>query len=119
MRKLLVATFVLGAFLANEFAFAAPAADKKEGKTEAVAKDANAIGFDSIGFTDSTVSVVSLGGVMPSSATVKDKTYLLSRNLFVFTKGAPSSLSAKLIDYLRSKSCQEEIVVKEGYVSFK
>jgi phosphate transport system substrate-binding protein len=83
---------------------------------QAVAKDKNAIGFDSIGFVDSTVKAVSLDGKAATSATVIDGTYGMGRQLLCCTKGTASGLSAMYIDYLRSKDCQDNIVVKEGYV---
>lgn len=86
---------------------------------QAVASNVNAIGFDSIGYVDSTVKVVSIDGITPSTKTVKDGTYLMCRSLRVFTKGAPSLLDAKFIDYLKSEACQQNIVVKEGYISIR
>ncbi len=86
---------------------------------QAVAKSENAIGFDSIGFLDNTVKAVSLEGKEATSDNVKSGAYPLSRNLLVFTNGKPQGASAVLIDYLRSKVCQDNIVTKEGYVPFR
>ena len=83
----------------------------------AVARDANGIGFDSIGFVDSTVKALSVNDVKPSEATVNSGAYPASRSLYVFTKGKPGQTEAKIIDYLRSLECQNEIVTKEGYVA--
>jgi phosphate transport system substrate-binding protein len=85
----------------------------------AVAKDANGIGFDSIGFVDSTVKALSVNDVKPSAATVNNGTYAGSRSLYVFTKGKPGAAEAVIIDYLRSQECQNDIVVKEGYVALE
>jgi phosphate transport system substrate-binding protein len=84
---------------------------------QAVAADENAIGFDSIGYVDSTVRAVSLNGIDASDATVKNATYPLSRSLYVMTKGAAAGINARLIDYLRSSTVQQEIVQKEGYIT--
>jgi phosphate transport system substrate-binding protein len=84
---------------------------------QAVAGQANAIGYDSIGFVDSTVKAVSLDGVASNAASVKSGSYLMGRDLFAVTKGRPSGASAMFIDYLRTKDCQDNIVVKEGYIS--
>lgn len=83
---------------------------------QAVAKDKNAIGFDSIGFVDSTVKAVSLDGKSATSATVISGSYGMGRQLFCLTKGDASGLSAIFIDYLKSQDCQDNIVIKEGYV---
>ncbi|MDR2615279.1 MAG: phosphate ABC transporter substrate-binding protein PstS family protein [Oscillospiraceae bacterium] len=84
---------------------------------QAVAKSENAVGFDSIGFVDSTVKAVALDGVSPGEQTVKNGSYPLSRSLYVLTKGRAEGLSARLIDYLRTAGVQNSIVKKEGYIS--
>jgi phosphate transport system substrate-binding protein len=83
---------------------------------QAVAKSEYAIGFDSVGFLDNTVKAVSLDGKAASVANVKSNSYLLGRELFIVSKGAPSGLSAMFVDYLRSNDVQKNIVVKEGYI---
>ena len=83
----------------------------------AVAKDANGIGFDSIGFVDNTVKALSVNSIKPSATTVLDGTYPGSRSLYVMTKGAPGKTEAMIIDFLRSAECQKDIVEKEGYVA--
>lgn len=85
----------------------------------AVAGSANAIGFDSIGYVNSTVKAIPLAGIMPSPATVKNGAYSISRDLWVFTKGRPTGVYAMLIDFLRSDYCQNNITVREGYVSIR
>ena len=82
----------------------------------AVAASKNAIGFDSIGFVDSTVKALSLDGKKATSATVINKTYGMSRQLYVCTRGKATGINAMFIDYLRSMDCQNSIVEKEGYV---
>ncbi|MDR1542113.1 MAG: substrate-binding domain-containing protein [Clostridiales bacterium] len=84
---------------------------------QAVASSANAIGFDSIGFVDSTVSAVSLDGISANETTVKSAAYPLSRSLYVLTKSNATGINAKLIDYLRTPSVQTDIIEKEGYIS--
>ena len=85
----------------------------------AVANNANAIGYDSIGYLNNTVKAVTLAGIMPSAATVKNGAYSISRDLWVFTKGRPTGVYAMLIDFLRSEYCQTKITVPEGYVSIR
>jgi phosphate transport system substrate-binding protein len=83
---------------------------------QAVAGNKYAIGYDSIGYVDSSVKVVSLDGITATSATVINKTYGMSRELYCCTKGSATGLSAMFIDYLRSDDAQTNIVAKEGYV---
>ena len=84
---------------------------------QAVAENANAIGFDSVGFVDDTVNALSLDGVTASASSVKSGSYAMGRSLFVLSKSAPTGNAAKFIDYLRTADCQKNIVEKEGYIS--
>ncbi|MPM57578.1 hypothetical protein SDC9_104400 [bioreactor metagenome] len=86
---------------------------------QAVAAEKNAIGFVSVGFTDSTVKTLSLGNITPNNDTISSGAYSLSRSLYVFTKGKPSDAAAVFIDYLKSQVCQSEIVSAEGYISIR
>jgi len=82
---------------------------------QAVAKNANAIGFDSIGFVDATVKAVSLDGIDATADSVISGKYAMGRSLYVCTRGKASSLAAMYIDFLRSTRGQE-IAYKEGYI---
>lgn len=84
---------------------------------QAVAGNKYAIGYDSIGFVDSTVKAISLNGITATSSTVVNKSYGMSRELYCITKGGATGLSAMFIDYLRSDDAQKNIVAKEGYVT--
>jgi len=84
---------------------------------KAVSSNANAIGFDSIGYADASIKVVPIDNIKPSAETVKSGSYLLSRSLRVLTKETPDGVYAKYIDYLKSNACQKDIVIKEGYIS--
>jgi phosphate transport system substrate-binding protein len=86
---------------------------------QAVAKDKNSIGFDSIGFVDSTVKALSLDGKQATAETVINNTYGMGRQLFCCTKGRAAGLGAMFIDYLKSADCQNNIVEKEGYVKLR
>ncbi|MCL1872987.1 MAG: phosphate ABC transporter substrate-binding protein PstS family protein [Clostridiales bacterium] len=86
---------------------------------QAVAKDANAIGFDSIGFVDKTVKALSLNSIAATSESVLSGKYGMGRELLCCTKGKATGLTAVFIDYLRSRDCQDNIVVKEGYVKWR
>lgn len=86
---------------------------------QAVAKDKNAIGYDSIGFVDQTVKAVSIDGKTAEAKTVLEGNYLMGRQLYLCTKGEAKGLAAIFIDYLRTAENQKEIVEKEGYIMFK
>jgi phosphate transport system substrate-binding protein len=53
--------------------------------------------------------------VMPSVATVIDKSYPISRPMFMYTPGDPSAHVKKYIDWILSPAGQH-IVEKTGYV---
>ncbi len=57
---------------------------------ETVASKAGAIGYISSGYVNNTIKAVKYNGVAPSVQTAKDKTYTLSRYLYLVTKGQAS-----------------------------
>ena len=86
-----------------------------------VAQTPNAIGYISIGYLDNTVKalpIVTTNGhvIVPSVATVKDKTYPIHRDLYMITNGKPTGLANDYINFLLSPAGQQ-IVVAQGYVA--
>jgi len=89
--------------------------------TQTIAQTPGAIGYVSIGYITSDVKAVPIWYnankiVTPSVATVKDKSYPLSRDLYIITNGQTSPLTQDFINYLLSADGQK-IVADEGYVS--
>ncbi len=84
----------------------------------AVASDPNAIGFVSVGHIDTTVTPVALDGVTPTLDTVKQGTYKVARGLYSNTKGSPTGLTAKFIDYMLSPEGQQ-IAAQKGFIPVK
>lgn len=84
----------------------------------AVANDPNGIGYVSVGHMDDSISPVTLDGVNPTIKTVKDGSYKISRGLYSNTKGDPTGLTKKFIDYLFSPEGQK-IVVEKGFIAVK
>ena len=82
----------------------------------AVAGNANAIGFVSVGYVDNTIKALTIGGRTASDSTIMAKTYPLSRFIYVCTRDRATGVSAVFIDYLRSLDCQENIVKANGFV---
>lgn len=83
---------------------------------QAVAKNKYAIGYDSLGFLDSTVKSVTLDSVEANAANVKSAKYGMGRSLYLLTKGKATGTSAMFMDYLRTADAQKNIVIKEGYL---
>ena len=54
-------------------------------------------------------------GIVPSIATVLDKTYPISRPMFMYTPGEPSPEAKKYLDWILSDAGQK-IVEQTGYV---
>ena len=80
-----------------------------------VAGNENAIGYIGLGYIDSSVKVMKIDGVTPSSTTVKDGTYLLSRALYMYTKGTPSGVAKDFINFILSDEGQN-IVEEVGFI---
>lgn len=81
----------------------------------AVAKDPYGIGYVSVGHIDRTVAPVSLDGVTPSIGAVRNGSYGISRGLYSNTRGEPTGLPRKFIEYLRTPAGQA-IIRKHGFI---
>jgi len=88
---------------------------------EQVGKTPGSLGYSGLGYATGAVKVVKVslkkGGpaIMPSIATVSDKTYPISRPMFMYTPGDPPERVKKYIDWVLSKPGQA-IVQLTGYV---
>jgi phosphate transport system substrate-binding protein len=81
----------------------------------------NAIGYDGLGYVTPEVKVIAVskldGGpyIMPSAATVNDKTYPIARDLYMYTHGQPSGAIKDYLDWVVSPEAQK-IVTDLGFV---
>lgn len=87
---------------------------------QTIAQTPGAIGYISIGYVSSDVKALPIRysaekTVPPSLGTVKDRSYPISRELYVITNGQPSGLTADFIRFMLSADGQK-IVAEEGYV---
>jgi phosphate transport system substrate-binding protein len=88
---------------------------------QTVAQTPGSIGYVSIGFVSKDVKALPIWYnadkiIAPGLATVKDKSYPVSRELYVITNGQPSGLTGDFIQYILSEEGQK-IVADEGYVT--
>jgi phosphate transport system substrate-binding protein len=88
---------------------------------QTVAQTPGSIGYISIGFVSKDVKALPIwynaNRIVPASIeNVKDKTYPVSRDLYVITNGQPSGLTGDFIQYILSPEGQK-IVADEGYVT--
>jgi phosphate transport system substrate-binding protein len=84
----------------------------------AVANDPHAIGYVSVGHIDETVAPVALNNVIPSLESVRNGEYPVARGLYSNTRGEPTGLTQKFIDYLFSKEGQA-LAAKKGFIPVK
>jgi phosphate transport system substrate-binding protein len=88
---------------------------------QTVQQTPGAVGYVSIGFLSPEVKALPIWYnankiIAPTVVTVKDKTYPVSRNLYVITNGKPTGLAGDFINYILSPDGQK-IVASEGYVT--
>ncbi len=71
------------------------------------------IGYISLGYLDTSVKAVKYEGVEANKDNAVNKSYSLSRYLYMFTKGEASGLAKAFIDFVLSDRFQDEVVAKE------
>jgi phosphate transport system substrate-binding protein len=81
-----------------------------------VGESIGAIGYISVGFVDKSVKALAVDGVAPTEANITAKRYPISRLLHFFTKGQPSGLAKKFIDFVLSPAIQEGVVREAGFL---
>lgn len=88
---------------------------------ELIAKTVGAIGYSGLGYATSAVKILKITtakggqGVSPSVATVHDKTYPISRPLYMYTPGEPSAAAAAYLAWILGAEGQK-IVQETGYI---
>lgn len=93
-----------------------------EGIIAEVRENPNAIGYDGLGYVTSEVKMVGISSledpdvfVIPSVESVANGTYLISRNLYMYTPDAPTGIIKEYINWIHSAEAQE-IVAELGFV---
>lgn len=81
----------------------------------AVSQDPYGIGYVSVGHIDASVAPVTFDGVVPTVQTVKSGQFKIARGLYSNTKGEPTGLTRKFIDYLFSPEGRA-IVQEKGFI---
>src|SRR5262245_59970536 len=95
-----------------------------EGIISEVRDNPNAIVYDGLGYVPKDLKMVAIakeaGGayVLPSIATVNDKTYAIARDLYMYTNGEPQGTLKEYLDWILSPEAQE-IVAELGFVPVK
>lgn len=81
-----------------------------------VAGDPNAIGYISLGSLDDTVKAVSIDGVAPTAAAVKEGSYAIARPFNIVTKGEPTAPAADFLAFIMSAEGQA-VVGDNNYIA--
>ena len=76
---------------------------------QTVAKNKNAIGYVGLGYLVKDIKPVTISGVTASMKTAENRTWPISRELYLFTNGHPTGEAKKLIDYTLSKDGQRSV----------
>ncbi len=88
---------------------------------ELVAKTPGAIGYAGLGYATGEVKILKVSkkkgepAIKPANATVLDKTYPISRPMFMYTPGEPSPGVKKYLEWIMTDAGQK-IVEQSGYV---
>jgi len=92
-----------------------------EGIIAEVRQNPNAIGYDGLGYVPKDLKMIAIaeeaGGayVLPSIATVNDKSYAIARDLYMYTDGEPTGIVKDYLDWIVSAEAQQ-IVADLGFV---
>jgi phosphate transport system substrate-binding protein len=107
----------------NKFFFSADTLllPSSEGIISEVRDNPNAIGYDGLGYVTPEVKMIALAKkvsdtfVIPSAATVTDKSYPISRSLYMYTHGQPSGAIKDYLDWIKSAEAQK-FTIQLGFV---
>jgi len=92
-----------------------------EGIIVEVRQNPNAIGYDGLGYVPDdlkTIAIAKEAGssyVLPSIATVNDKSYAIARDLYMYTNGEPIGIIKDYLDWILAPDAQD-IVAELGFV---
>lgn len=81
-----------------------------------VASTPGAIGYAGLGYINENVRVVTVENIMPTEATVKNASYPLSRQLYMYTNGSAKGELGKFIAFIQSAEGQA-LVKKQGFIT--
>jgi phosphate transport system substrate-binding protein len=94
-----------------------------EGIISEVRDNPNAIGYDGLGYVVPEVKILEIAKdenslyILPSVETVNDKTYPISRDLYIYSQGEPIGIVKDYLDWILSAEAQE-IVYDLGFVPY-
>ena len=83
---------------------------------QAVAKNKNAIGYIGLGYLNSSVRALTVGGVQGTKDSTLDGTFPVSRPLYMFTSGWPKGDALNFINFVMHPEKGQKLVEKTGFV---
>ncbi len=95
-----------------------------EGIVAEVRQNPNAIGYDGLGYVPKDLKMIAIAPkegqpyILPSIATVNDKSYPIARDLYMYTNGQPTGPLKEYLDWILSPDAQQ-IVADQGFVPVK
>jgi phosphate transport system substrate-binding protein len=95
-----------------------------EGISAEVRQNPNAIGYDGLGYVTADMKVLAVSKsadgpyILPTIASVNDKTYPIARDLYMYSRGQPSGAVKDYLDWILSAAAQK-IVAQLGFVPVK
>jgi phosphate transport system substrate-binding protein len=95
-----------------------------EGIIAEVRQNPNAIGYDGLGYVPKDLKMIAIAPqegdayILPSAATVNDKSYPIARDLYMYTNGEPKGIVKTYLDWILSPEAQQ-IVTDLGFVPAK
>jgi len=95
-----------------------------EGIIAEVRQNPNAIGYDGLGYVPKDLKMIAIAPkegdtyILPSVATVNDKSYPIARDLYMYTDGEPKGIVKAYLDWILSSEAQQ-IVTDLGFVPVK
>ena len=82
-----------------------------------VADTPGAISYVAFSYVTKDVATLAIDGVAPNDDNVKTNKWIIWSYEHMYTKGQPTELTKKFLDYVLSDKVQKEIVAKLGYIA--
>jgi phosphate transport system substrate-binding protein len=82
---------------------------------QTISKNRYAIGYIGIGYLNTSIKALTVGGIQATAETAVSKQYPIARPLYMYTNGEPQGETAGYIKFVLSPAGQK-LVAKEGFV---
>ena len=83
---------------------------------QAVAKNSYAVGYVGLSYLNKDLKAITVNGVAASAESAMSGSYPVSRVLYMFTKGWPTGMTLKFINFVMHPAKGQKIVADAGYV---